>query len=326
MITRKMLAILGGTLLLTARWASADTIDFEKQIRPIFAQSCYKCHAGAKHKGDLKLDSLEAITKGGKDGPVLAPKDAEKSDLYHRIILSKDDDDRMPPKGDPLAKDQTELVKQWIAQGASFGAWKADSADVVAKLTGGGKEEAATQIIKEIELPKVSPADPSAVDKVQQTGALCMKLAQDTNLLDVEFQLAGPTISDAQVALLSPLAQQVIWLNLANTKVTDSGLATLEQLKNLRRLHLEKTGITDAGLVHLKGLANLEYLNLYGTSVTDEGIAQLAELKNLREVYVWQSKVTEAGAQSLHKQLPTLLVNTGWHEPPPATAPAHPAK
>ena len=279
---------------------------------------------GAKHKGDLKLDSVEAITKGGKDGPVLAPKDAEKSDLYHRVILTKDDDDRMPPKGDPLPKDQTEIIKQWIVEGASFGSWKADSAEEVAKITVAGKEDATTQAIKEIELPKVSPADQAQVDKIQQTGALCMKLVQDTNLLDVEFQLAGPTITDAQVAMLVPLGEHVMWLNLANTKVTDSGLASLEPLKNLQRLHLEKTQVTDAGLAHLKGLANLQYLNLYGTAVTDAGIAQLADLKNLKELYVWQSKVSEAGAQSLHKQLPALVVNIGWQEPAPA-APA-PAK
>ncbi len=294
--TRNVMAIVATGLFLGAAAVRADPVDFDKQIRPILAQSCYKCHAGAKHKGDLKLASMADILKGGKDGPVLTPKDPAKSDLYHRITLGKDDDDRMPPKGEMLPQAQTDLVKQWIVEGGSFGTWKEDSAEEIAKATGGGAtEEAATQAIKEVVLPEVAPADPASVEKIQQTGALCMKLAQNTNLLDVEFQLNGPNITDAQVAMLSPLAPQIIWLNLANTKVTDSGLAPLEQLKMIRRLHLEKTQVSDVGLTHLKGLTNLEYLNLYGTNVTDAGLAQLADLKNLKELYLWQSKVTDAG-------------------------------
>ena len=45
MITRKLIAIAGGQLLILAGMASADAIDFEKQVRPVLAQSCYKCHA-----------------------------------------------------------------------------------------------------------------------------------------------------------------------------------------------------------------------------------------------------------------------------------------
>ncbi len=329
MTTRAVLCFVAGAMTLSSGLArAADPVDFEKQIKPILVQSCYKCHAGAKHKGDLKLASVADIMKGGKDGLVLTSKDPEKSDIYHRITLPRDDDERMPPKGEPLPKEQVELVKQWIVQGATFGSWKEASTEEIAKAvgTGGaGAEEATTQAIKEIPLPKVAEANAQAVEKLQQTGALCMKLAQDTNLLDVEFQLNGPNISDAQVPLLAPLAEQVYWLNLANTKVTDSGLAPIAQLKNLRRLHLEKTQVTDAGLTNIKGLTNLDYLNLYGTNVTDAGIAQLAGLKNLKELYVWQSKVTDAGAQSLRKQAPQLMVNNGWQESASATPAPVPA-
>src|SRR5438874_5765493 len=96
-------------LLLGSRLASAeDKVDFAKQVRPIFAASCYKCHAGDKHKGDFKLDSVEAIKKGGKGGNDIVAGDPAKSDVYRRISLPVDDDDHMPSKGDPLTKDQTE--------------------------------------------------------------------------------------------------------------------------------------------------------------------------------------------------------------------------
>src|SRR5689334_3328900 len=112
----KKVAVLCGLLFVAGQVQAADKVDFAKQIRPIFADTCYKCHGPQKQKGKLRLDSVEAIMKGGKDGKVLAPGDPDKSEIYKRIILSKDDDDVMPPEGDPLPKDKTNLIKQWIAE------------------------------------------------------------------------------------------------------------------------------------------------------------------------------------------------------------------
>lgn len=283
-----------------------DKIDFAKQIRPIIADSCYKCHGEKKMKGKLRLDSLEAFEKGGKDGKVIEPGHPDKSDLYRRITLSKDDDDVMPPEGDPLPKDKQELIKNWIAQGASFGDWKSD---VGAAVAGGENKPAGPA---EPQLPTVAVADPSTMSKIRQTGALAMPLAQNTNLVEVDYNLVGGQIADAQLGDLAPISSQVATLNLAHTKITDDGLKAVEPLKNLRKLHLENTKIGDAGLTHLKDLTSLEYLNLYGTQVTDSGLEQLAGLKNLKALYLWQTKVTPAGVEKLKKALPKCDINTGW--------------
>ncbi|MDB5174523.1 MAG: ribonuclease inhibitor [Phycisphaerales bacterium] len=318
----KKLLLTGAALLLS--WAgsasAADKVDFDKQIRPIFSASCYKCHAGSKHKGDFKLDSLEAIKKGGKDAKdkVIVAGDPGKSDLFRRVSLPKDDDEVMPPdgKGERLKPEQVELVKAWITEGASFGDWKEDK--VVATpddKSPGDKAAGESEGPKEIPLPQVAAADAGALDKLRQAGAQVLPLAQGTNLLSVEFTSNAAQIADHQVEMVASIAPQIYDLNLANTKVTDGGLKALEGMKNLHRLHLEKTAITDGGLPHLKGLASLEYLNLYNTAVTDAGLAQLEGLKGLKNLYLWQSKVTDAGAEGLKKSLPTLSIDTGWKEP-----------
>jgi hypothetical protein len=316
--------ISGGLLLALSSGAFADEqVDFAKQIRPIFADTCYKCHAGAKHKGDFKLDSAEAMLKGGKDaaGKCVIAGNADKSDLARRIALPKDDDDVMPPdgKGEHLTKPQQDLIKLWITQGAKFGDWKKDT--VVASADTKPETQAADEGPKEIPLPTVAAADPAALDKLRAAGALALPLAQNTNLLAVEFTSNASQITDQQIALMAPLATQIYDLNLANTKVTDSGLAALEGMKNLHRLHLEKTGITDAGLSHLKGLTALEYLNLYNTAVTDAGVSDLSNLKALKNVYLWQSKVTDTGAETLKKAVPSVAVDLGWKEPTTTAAP-----
>ena len=319
-----------GASLLLAMSASAmaeDKVDFAKQIRPIFSATCYKCHAGAKHKGDLKLDSVDSIKKGGKDAKdkVIVAGSPDKSDLYRRIGLPKDDDDVMPPDGkaDHLTKAQQDLIKSWIAQGASFGDWKADKVSASAddgKTTDTTAEVKSDDGPKEIPLPQVAAGDPGALDKLRTAGALALPLAQGTNLLAVEFTSNAAQITDEQIALLAPLGSQIYDLNLANTKVTDDGLKALEGMKNLHRLHLEKTAVTDAGLAHLKGLTGLEYLNLYSTSVSDDGLKNLEGLKALKNIYLWQSKVTDAGADSLKKAIPSAAIDLGWKEPTTAAA------
>src|SRR6266516_4342541 len=97
-----------------------DKVDFAKQIQPILRQNCVKCHGPEKQKGKLRLDSKEAAMKGGKDGVVIVAGSADKSELYRRITLPKGNDDIMPNEGDPLAKEQTDLIRDWINQGADW--------------------------------------------------------------------------------------------------------------------------------------------------------------------------------------------------------------
>ena len=99
---------------------AADKIDFAKEVWPVLQQNCIKCHGPEKQKAKLRLDSREAALKGGKDGPALVVGDAEKSDLYRRIILPKGNDDLMPPEGEPLTKSQSDIIKEWINQGAAW--------------------------------------------------------------------------------------------------------------------------------------------------------------------------------------------------------------
>ena len=96
-----------------------ETEFFEKQIRPILAEQCYKCHGAEKQKGKLRLDSLAATLKGGENAPNVKPGDSKNSTLVHTIARLVEDE-AMPPegKGDPLTKEQVGLVRAWIDQGA----------------------------------------------------------------------------------------------------------------------------------------------------------------------------------------------------------------
>ena len=93
--------------------AADNTPVFTGIVEPILANSCVSCHGEKKAKKNLRLDSLSAIMKGGKEGEVVIPGNADKSDLVARIHLDLDDDDHMPPQKKPQVSDKDILILDW---------------------------------------------------------------------------------------------------------------------------------------------------------------------------------------------------------------------
>ncbi len=92
---------------------------FVEYVLPILEASCTDCHGEDKQKAGLRLDSIAAVAKGAKGDAVVKAGNPDESSLYQRIVLPADHDDIMPPKGDPLTKAQTDLIKLWIVSGAN---------------------------------------------------------------------------------------------------------------------------------------------------------------------------------------------------------------
>ena len=154
--------------------------------------------------------------------------------------------------------------------------------------------------------PTVWGQESEALKRIEAAGGRVQQISSADSTREASFYLAGKKITDEHLQDLGAV-QNVIWLNLANTKVTNDGLKNIAEMK-LQRLHLEKTDIGDEGLAHLKDLVELEYLNLYSTAVTDEGLKHLEKMSKLKRLYVWQSKVTEEGMKALEKKIPGLKV------------------
>ena len=145
-----------------------------------------------------------------------------------------------------------------------------------------------------------------AIKKIQNAGGRVQRISAADESIEISFALSDKPVGDDQIASVRSF-KNVIWLNLAGTKVTGEGLKHIAKLP-LQKLHLEKTSIGDDGLKHLKELKDLVYLNLYDTQVTDAGLKHLKGLKNLRNLYVWKSKVTATGMKQLNQALPQLTI------------------
>ena len=126
--------LVAGTGSARAAEASKEGIEFfEKNIRPVLAESCYKCHSAEavenkKLKGKFRADSLEGLTKGGESGKAgIVAGDPDKSALILGIRYGYTGDDEslnMPPKskkdgtGGKLKDEVIKNFEKWVKMGA----------------------------------------------------------------------------------------------------------------------------------------------------------------------------------------------------------------
>jgi hypothetical protein len=89
---------------------------FESKVRPVLAGTCQKCHGGANHKGGLRLDSRDAVLKGGDSGAAVVPGKPDSSPMIEAINYRGLE---MPPTG-KLKPREIEALVEWVKMGAPW--------------------------------------------------------------------------------------------------------------------------------------------------------------------------------------------------------------
>jgi len=90
---------------------------FEAKVRPLLVTNCYDCHTDLR-SGGLRLDSREAMLKGGRSGPAIVPGDPDKS-LLIEAVRQTNDKLKMPKNGH-LKPEEIDTLAQWIRAGAPW--------------------------------------------------------------------------------------------------------------------------------------------------------------------------------------------------------------
>src|SRR5262245_19460434 len=95
---------------------------FEKHVRPVLVEKCQSCHGSKDQRGGLRLDSREAVLKGGYTGPAVVAGQPDRSLLLK--MVRGEGELRMPPKQkDALGRAQIDALAAWVKMGAP---WTAD--------------------------------------------------------------------------------------------------------------------------------------------------------------------------------------------------------
>ena len=114
--------------------ASGRHVDYEKDIQPILARSCYSCHGPKKEESGLRWDSKTAALKGGEHGAPLIPGKSSESLMIQVVSGTHTEIAKMPKKGDALTDAEIGLLRNWIDQGADW----PENANAVAGVKGRG--------------------------------------------------------------------------------------------------------------------------------------------------------------------------------------------
>jgi uncharacterized membrane protein len=285
-------------------------------IEPILAARCYSCHSSKKQKGQLRLDQVQFIEKGSKNGPVIVAGIADSSALYGRLMLPLEHEDHMPPN-EKLQPSSAEiaLIQTWIQEGASFTSQVQHYGQIENIRTYVNTLLAQTLRKPLIPTEPVSAPPASALSALTSKGILVVPVSRESNYVSVSFVNAREE-ADGGLAILAPLRDQLVWLNMSRTAITDLGLQAIGELHRLTELNLNYTPINGGGLKSIARLVNLTSLNLVGTEVGDEDLQHLTALRNLKKLFLYQTKVTSDGFKAFSELMPSVEIDTGGYNLP----------
>jgi hypothetical protein len=186
----------------------AASVDFTRDVKPVFDAHCVSCHGPEKQKSDYRLDSREAALAGGESGnAAIVPGKPEAGSLI-RVVDGSDKDLFMPPRksdAKPLSASQIATLRQWIAEGAK---WSGSVAEKTAKTTDAAKHWS----FQPLKRPSVPGNEANAIDafihaKLHERGLSSSAEADRRTLIRrVTFDLTGlpPTAEEADAFCADP--------------------------------------------------------------------------------------------------------------------------
>ncbi len=280
---------------------------YEGLIYPLLDAKCIQCHNSEKKKGNLQLTSIDLILKGGKKGPAITAFNAQESLMIQRMLLDPASDKHMPPKGKPqLNNKEINLIYWWVQHGASI-----NDKLGFALLNDTVKNLIASKIapvFPTLSLPQTFLVDSNKINSLKQLGLIVHPIAKGVGYLDLSAMNA-PLLNDVQVQKISILDSHLVWLNLANTRITNNSIATLSSCKNILKLNVAYTSLNDDAIILLNQFTKMNYLNIVGTSVSDNGLAKLNLSNSLKTLYCWNTKITQSGVDQFKKRYPNIQIN-----------------
>lgn len=305
-----------------------ERVVFTDFVLPVLEAKCTECHNENKIKGKLRMDTYEMLIAGadGSDFETLIPGNPDESEMLVRVTLEEDHDEFMPPKGDALTPEETAMLAWWVKTGASpdgtvasLSATDEDKQLLVAVAAGlEGEEDIQVEELANVvsEWDTFSEEERAlrmqkAEDAANSYNFSIMPISAEDDRLRINVVNASKDFGDDALKELEPVAERIVWLDLARSQVSDEGMKIVGKFYNVERLHLENTKVTDAGIAELKSLRNLEYLNLYGTEVTNQIFDTFAVLPNLKKLYLWQTNVESSAARAFERSV-NLEINTGY--------------
>ncbi|MBC6365960.1 c-type cytochrome domain-containing protein [Algoriphagus sp. AK58] len=281
---------------------------FRDLVQPIFETKCISCHKEGKIKGELRMDHLEGIQKGGKSGPFVLAGNPDESLLITRIHLPLENEEHMPPKNKlQLTDEELEILRLWVASGASF----------EQKVTELSKEEPLFLLASNrfsTEKPySFRAADASEIENLNNFFRKVKPIFPGSPALEVAY-FGSSTFEPNSLSDLKKVKEQVVKINLNRMPLENVDLSFLSDFQNLEEIQLNFTGITSVQLKGLSNITTLRSLAISGNPLGESGIQELKNLTQLKRLYLWQSGLGEDEKNDLKKALSNTQIDFGFDD------------
>lgn len=284
---------------------------YEHVVDRIFENNCVSCHNPNKQKGELVMNNLDGLMKGGEVGNTIVPGDSEKSELIRRLHLPEDDEEHMPPEGKkPLSDTEIRILERWIALGSSD-TMRLDNLENGELLVGLVKELMEPDPMEKwAKLPKVAD---STLLNLSSDYLTIDRVANNSDALRIVAYLP-PEYNPEYIMALSRVAVNIVELDFSGLPIGAQEIGLVASCANLEWLELDRTPITDSEIDALKTLSKLRLLKIYHTDISDSSITVFENLKNLKSLYLWGTNISEQALAELKATKGNSVINDGIDE------------
>ncbi len=279
---------------------------FQHLVQPILESKCITCHKEGKVKGELRMDHLAGLQKGGKTGPFFIPGDTENSLLIQRIHLPLENEEHMPPKNKAqLTEEELEILRLWVASGGSFDQ----------KITELSREEPlfvlASNKFSAQKSYTFAAASESDVNQLSNFFRKVNPIYPGSPALEVAYY--GTSAFDpSSLTELKKVSEQVVKINLNRMPLESVDLDFLADFPNLEELQLNFTGIKAEQISGLKNLPNLRKLAISGNALGSESLDALGQLKQVKKLFLWNSGLNDQDRDQLQSALSDTQIDFGF--------------
>jgi len=213
------------------------------RVAPILEDHCASCHGARRQKAKLRLNSLAAVLRGGKHGPVVIPGKTADSTLAQRISLPAGSDLVMPPSSQPpLSVDDATVIKLWIGSGASGTQPVTDFAN-------------APRPVARVVIADVDPRALAAA-RAPVAGALRSLQERFPGVIDYESRssarlelrasLLGSAFGDQELSAFLPVQDYIVWVDLSGTAIGEASASAIGAMHSLHALRMMNVGVGPA--------------------------------------------------------------------------------
>jgi uncharacterized membrane protein len=284
----------------------AEAEVFNDLVRPILESKCMSCHKEGKIKGELRMDYIEGLQKGGKSGPFVLAGDFENSHMIQRIGLHMEEKKHMPPKNKAqLTEDELIILREWVANGASFDQKVMEIApDSKLFILASNKFEAK-------KIYNFEAADASDIKSLNNFFRKVEAFYPESPALEVSyFSIAA--FDPNSLEELKKVKDQVVKLNLNKMPLAGVDLSVLKEMTHLEEIQANFTDLDSKQIQLFASLENLKYLAISGNPIDEIGVQAISEMKPLISLYLWTPSLSDAQKKTLQSKLPNTSIDFGF--------------